>query len=210
MTDKLLNVYNEIDWNKSISMINTVGFLGYSLDEYNFSYDKRLKPNEVKTIMYSSILLAIAGGHYAILDVNKPSIDSEIIIRYSDWFFTTPLLIMMLTSYYDLPDSLTYELVFYNMMMIIFGLLYELNNNIIYWFIGTISYLMILYRMYIELPERYMFYKYFVLGWSLYGVIALMPSVDRLIYFNVLDFYNKLVFATEIRNKILKDIEDRI
>lgn len=190
-------------------MINTVGFLGYSLDEYNFSYDERLKDNERQALKYSSMLLAIAGAHYSILDVNRPSVDSEILIRYSDWLLTTPLLLLVLTSYYDLPDSISYELVFYNFVMILFGLAYELTDNYAFWAVGTFAYFMILKILYSELPEKGLFYRYFVFGWSLYGVIALMPSKDRLIYFNVLDLYNKLIFAMEIRGKIIKDVRKR-
>ena len=71
MNDKIITAINEVNWEKTVFMLNTVGFLGYAMDEHNFTYDPRLKSNEVKAIRYSSILLAIAGVHYSILDVSN-------------------------------------------------------------------------------------------------------------------------------------------
>lgn len=192
----------EINWKTSTSIINTIGFLAYALDEHNFSYTNLL-PHHKKSIRYSAILLAIASFHYAILDINKPSVTSELIIRYSDWLLTTPLLLLVLTSFYNLDDSISIELVVYNLIMIIFGFFYEMTGNMVLWSIGTFAYIAIVIRLWIVLPEKDLLYSFFIGGWSLYGVIALLPRQKRFIYFNLLDCYNKLIFAMVIRNKIL-------
>jgi bacteriorhodopsin len=209
MSIELNNIIKEIDFSQSIAMFNTVTFLSYALDEHNFSYDKRLLPHEVKCLRYSSILLAIAGGHYSVLDTSRLSESSDILVRYSDWIFTTPLLLMTLTSYYELSNEITRELVIYNLLMIVFGFIYELTNNYLYWFIGTASYLKIIYNLYHNLPEKDLFYKYFVFGWSSYGIISLLSHKNRIIPYNIMDSYNKLIFAMEIRHKIMNDITDR-
>lgn len=209
MSEKITSAFKEINWKTSTSILNTIGFLSYALDEHSFSYDTRLRDNEIKAVKYSSLLLAIASAHYAILDVSKPTVTAEILIRYSDWLLTTPLLLMTLSAYYNLSSNLTKELVAYNIAMIVFGFLYELTGNKIYWAIGTVAYIMIVYRLYHNLNEKDIFYKFFVLGWGGYGIISLMPPSKRLLYYNVLDNYNKLIFAMTIRHKILKNVAER-
>jgi bacteriorhodopsin len=209
MADKLIKTFSEINAKRYSSLINTVGFLSYSLDEYNFSKDPNLKKNEKEALTYSSILLLIAGIHYGIIYSNEPNTKSEILIRYSDWFFTTPLLLKVMTSYYDLSNKISYELIVYNLIMIIFGLIYELTDNINYWVIGVIAYLVLIYRLFSVLPKLDFFFRYFVVGWGLYGVVSLMERKDRLLSYNILDLYNKLVFAIEIRTRISTDINNR-
>ena len=198
-----------IDWKTTTSFINATGFLAYSLDETNFSKDPRLKNNEREALTSSSILLAIAGGHYAIIETNRPSEKSEILIRYSDWFLTTPLLLKVITAYYALSDTIEYELIAYNVLMVIAGLVYELTGKKIFWVIGVIAYLILICRLSSVLPDMDLFYRYFLFGWGLYGVVALMPRAERLLLYNFLDVYNKLVFAIDIRTRIEADILKR-
>jgi bacteriorhodopsin len=209
MTSALVTTVSEIDLKKALSLVNTVSFLAYSLDEHNFSEDPNLQKNEKNALKHSSTLLAIAGAHYAVIHSADLSVQSEILVRYSDWMFTTPLLLKVVTSYYDLSNSVASELITYNLIMLIAGLIYELTGNITFWFIGVAAYLRLIYRLHKVLPELDFFFKYFVVGWGLYGVVALMPRKDRLLTYNVLDFYNKLIFAIEIRKRIGKDMKSR-
>ena len=209
MADQLNKTISGINLKTTTSLINTAGFIAYSLDEFNFSKNADLKKNEKDALTYSSILLAIAGGHYAVIDSNRPDTKSEIIIRYSDWLFTTPLLLKVMTSYYELSDNVSYELIAYNLIMIISGLIYELTGNIKFWVLGTVAYIVLAIRLYAELSEYDLFFRYFVVGWSLYGVISLLPREQRLILYNFLDLYNKLIFAMEIRTRIGKDLDAR-
>lgn len=207
----LEDTYNQIDWTKSFSMINTVTFLSYSIDEYTFTkeYSLFLKPHEKRTLHYSSALLAIAGAYYSVLDVNRPTLESELVIRYGDWLFTTPLLLIVLASYYRLSIEKIYNLVALNVLMIVFGFLHESTDNIFYWYIGSLSYLGIVYLLWQYLDEKDLFYRYFLFGWSLYGLLTFLPLEKKLFYFTILDFYNKLMFAMEIRNKIVTDVNER-
>lgn len=209
MQSQLLNAFKEINFTQSLAMFNTVGFLGYALDEHNFSYDERLKDNEVDSLRYSSILLAIAGAHYTVLDTSNLSPSSDVLVRYSDWILTTPLLLMTLASYYKLPNEITRKVIIYNVLMIAFGFVYELTNNYIYWALGSAAYFGIVYELYNVLPERDLFYRYFVFGWSAYGIISLMPPQNRIVLYNIMDCYNKLIFAMEIRHKIIQDVKER-
>jgi bacteriorhodopsin len=209
MAEKIIKAISEVNLKNHTSLINTVVFLSYSLDEYNFSKDSRLKRNERNALLYSSVLLGIAGLHYSAINSSNLSIQSEILIRYSDWILTTPLLLKVLSAYYDISDAISYELIAYNLIMIISGLIYELTNNIRFWIVGVISYLKLIHRLYVVLPNLDFFFKYFVVGWGLYGIVALMPKKERLVIYNVLDFYNKLIFAVEVRLLISKNLRNR-
>jgi hypothetical protein len=209
MADSVMKAVKEINFKTTTTMLNTVGFLGYALDEHNFAYDERLRPNEVKSLRISSMLLAIAGVHYSMLDVSEPSPMSEILIRYSDWFLTTPMLLMVLCSFYELNESVQRELIIYNVLMIFFGFLYEITKKHSYWLIGTGAYALLVSRLYKLLPEHDLFYRYFVLGWSAYGLVSLLPIEKRFIPYNIMDGYNKLAFAMEIRHKIQDRIRQR-
>ena len=143
------------------------------------------------------------------MESSRLSIESEILLRYSDWLFTTPLLLKVIASYYELSDAITCELIVYNVVMVVSGVLYESTGNIKFWIAGVVAYLMLIFRLRTELPELDLFYRYFVIGWGLYGVVALMPRANRLILYNLLDFYNKLVFAIDIRNRIEVDLHGR-
>ena len=209
MGHQVSRTVSDIQWKRTTSFINSVGFLAYSLDEYGFSKDPNLQRNEREALTYSSILLAIAGGHYAIIDSNRLSVKSEILVRYSDWLFTTPMLLKVITSYYDLSETIACELIAYNSTMILAGLSYEVTGKISFWVAGVIVYLLLIRRLYTVLPHLDLFYRYFVFGWGLYGVVSLFPPADCLLLYDFLDFYNKLVFAIDIRTRIEEDLRRR-
>lgn len=198
----MTDVLSEIDWTKSLSMINSISFIALGLEEYTKSFE--FDGADKETLRYSSLLLAIAGVHYSILDVNKPTPLSETIIRYSDWILTTPLLLIVLGKFYDIPFEIIRVWVALDLIMIIGGIAYELTDDVTYWIVGTGAYFILLYNLFYQLPELDLFYRYFLIGWFFYGVIALLPDQqERFFYYNFLDFYNKFVFAYEIRLRIV-------
>lgn len=193
---------NNIDFTKSGSMVNSISFLSLSITEYIQSM--KIKNNLRHKTIYqtSSLLLFIAGIHYAILDVNRPTIEQEIYIRYSDWIFTTPLLLKVLGDYYNISQKKINIWIMFDLLMVITGLIYEKTGNVFYWTIGTISYFILLGLLYTQLPERDLFYRYFVVGWSGYGIVSRLERPNRPLYYNILDFYNKFVFAIDIQHKL--------
>lgn len=211
ITQDLTDVYKEINWMRSTSMINSIAFASYAIDEYAYIKENQqyLKPNEISALHYSSILLGIASFHYAILDVNKLKSSSEILIRYSDWLITTPLLLQVVCDYYQLSSEKRNILVILDIIMIIFGFLHEKTQNMLYWYIGTSAYMGIIGLLYTYLDDKDIFYRYFLFGWAGYGLLVFVHLEQRLIYFNMLDLYNKFVFAFHIRQKIIKDVNNR-
>jgi len=205
LNDEIKKVITEIDWTKSVSIVNSVSFLSLALQEFDATYDKldKLSASEIQTLRYSALLLSIAGFHYAILDVNKPSIESEMYIRYSDWILTTPLLLLVLGQFYNIPMETIKLWIVLDLIMIGGGIVYEKTDNLNYWAIGVVSYIALLGLLFKQLPEYDLLWRYFVIGWGFYGIIALLPVEQRFFWFNILDFYNKFVFAYDIRLRIL-------
>lgn len=191
-----------IDITKSLSIFNTITFLSLAVQELAELQNSRNYKRKNSVLVYSALLLGIAGFHYAILDVNKPNIKEELYIRYSDWIMTTPLLLVVLGNFYNISMKKISLWILLDLMMVINGLLYEINNNITFWYIGSLSYIFLLVILYKQLPEHDLFYKYFVVGWSGYGIVSLLPLEKRFMLFNILDFYNKFVFAYDINNRL--------
>jgi bacteriorhodopsin len=197
--------FNEINWIKSLSMVNTISFLGLSLEEFSTSLSKvhNYTTNDREIMRYSSLLLGVAGIHYSIISVSDLSKETELYVRYSDWLITTPLLLVVVGKYYDLDDSLIGTLVIYNILMILSGLIYEITGNINYWIAGTIFYLLLIYILFRNVKEDDgLFKNYFVYGWSLYGLVSLIDIEKRFFIYNFLDFYNKFVFGYHVRYMI--------
>ena len=51
--------------------------------------------------------------------------------------------------------------------------------------------------------------SYDVFGWAFYGPLVFLPIEQRVFYFNILDFYNKLIFAIDVKNRIINDVKNR-
>lgn len=192
----------EIDWNRTLSLLNSVSFVSFGIDEWNLRSDPRLLPNERAALTYSAALLGIAGAHYAALEVSRPLPETEIVIRYSDWLLTTPLLLMVVASLYEFDRATTVLLITLDVLMIAFGFIYEETNNRWWWALGTAAYIGLLIVLGRALPAKDIFYQFFVIGWAAYGLVALLPLEQRFVLFNLLDFYNKFVFAVVINGKI--------
>jgi bacteriorhodopsin len=196
---------NELDIVKTTSVMNTNLFLTLSVIEYVRSENKT-KPKKHKRIArISAIILFIAGLHYAILEVNKPSIELELYIRYSDWILTTPLLLIILGEFYEINKSTINQWILLDIIMVSGGLLHEKTENIVYWYIGTSAYLILLGLLSIQLPNYKLFTPFFLFGWAGYGIVSRFERENRIVYYNILDFYNKFVFAIVVE-KLLNDI----
>lgn len=194
-------IFKAIDFAKSTSMLNSISFISWSLSEFYQSTNTKNKRKK-DVMFYSSVLLFIAGFHYCILDVNRPSYDQEILIRYSDWFFTTPLLLLVIGKFYSIQIKTIYSWILFDILMILNGFIYEKTNQVKYWAMGVLSYFILLGLLYKDLPEREYYWKYFVVGWSSYGVVSRFDKSKRTIYYNIADMYNKLVFAIDIRTNL--------
>ena len=136
--------------------------------------------------------------------------------RYYDWLITTPVMLLTLMAYLDnntylnLKDFIKnnsndiIKIISLNCIMLLFGLLGELNyidynTAIILGFIPFIYYFNLIYKKYIyqknlSLDKKGLFY-FFIIIWSLYGIVAYLPYEKKNISYNILDIFSKNLFG---------------
>lgn len=135
--------------------------------------------------------------------------------RYLDWIVTTPTMLVTLMAYLDegkknnLSDFLvknkdfTIKIVTLNLLMLILGLLGELNkinyqNAIILGFIPFLYYFKLIYDEYIYKnisKDKIRLFWFFFIIWSLYGIAALLPYNEKNTAYNILDLLSKNLFG---------------
>ncbi len=150
------------------------------------------------------------------------SIKNITLFRYADWFITTPVMLITLMAYLTIkPDRPTKLIDFFsehktniiyvvllNITMLGFGFLSELipAHKILFVIIGFIPFAMYFYKIYKDYLQtdnkdihpiftRSRLFWYFVIVWSLYGVVAFLPYVQKNIGFNILDLFSKNAFG---------------
>jgi bacteriorhodopsin len=150
------------------------------------------------------------------------SIKNITLYRYADWFITTPIMLITLMAYLSIEPSKPTKLadfinnnsndiiyvVLLNAAMLLFGFLSELFpvHRILFVTAGFIPFIMYFYRIYKnylqeEHPDvhpiftRKNIFWYFVIVWSLYGIIAFFPYVIKNVGLNILDLFSKNAFG---------------
>ena len=146
--------------------------------------------------------------------------------RYIDWFITTPTMLVSTIVFFEYLNNKSktirlvdfikenkqdvLKIVSYNFMMLLFGLLGELQiiDNKIAVTIGFIFFYLtfkLIYDKYAyKTKEGMKLFNFLVVVWSLYGIAALMPLKAKNISYNMLDivsknFYGLFIYYT-IRN----------
>jgi bacteriorhodopsin len=137
--------------------------------------------------------------------------------RYYDWFLTTPLMLFSTAAYYGYlahekesekePFSvwtflnensqwIALMLVF-NVFMLLFGYLQEIGlisivSSSLFGYLSLLGAFGILYTKFVSKTpkQQILFYIMFIL-WSLYGIAAALPSLQKNISYNVLDIFAK-------------------
>ena len=137
--------------------------------------------------------------------------------RYYDWFFTTPTMLftlMVYLHYLKNPNKkqtllgfakkhqhIILQVILLNALMLVFGYLGETGKlptqwSVVLGFIPFIMYYSIIYHEFVkDNPNGEMFFWYFVIVWSLYGVAALLPYHSKNMMYNILDLFAKNFFG---------------
>ena len=147
------------------------------------------------------------------LYADKLTLENVTPIRYLDWAFTTPLLIVsfvLFTGYSATPgQKIKFTPLIYiiglNLGMLWFGYLGE-TGKMNFWLallIGFAFYAVLMYYLWDEYVKDSSdsdkaLYAVFVLIWGLYGVSYLLPLRSKNIAYNVLDLTSKAGFGVLI------------
>tara|TARA_B110000211_G_C14043363_1_gene537792 strand:- start:393 stop:1079 length:687 start_codon:yes stop_codon:yes gene_type:complete len=159
-------------------------------------------------------------------DININTIASR---RYIDWVITTPTMLLstiMFMKYEELNEKnsnkyiTSYNFVkeykedikkilSYNLLMIIFGYLGEINkiNKIYSISIGFCFFILcfnLIYNKFAKYSNKgKKLYKFLFIVWGMYGIAAMFPNIEKNISYNILDIIAKNFYGLYIYNEIL-------
>jgi bacteriorhodopsin len=171
------------------------------------------------------LVQVIEGIFYLWLAFNIKTVSNVTPKRYIDWFITTPTMLITLVCYLiylqkiptndenDENDELTFFdiikenkenigiIVFLNALMLLFGYLGESKiiktiYGVSLGFIPFILYYYIIYNNYAKYSESgYKIFFYFLIIWSIYGLVAFLPYYIKNTFYNILDLFAKNFFG---------------
>jgi len=198
-----------------ISLI--IQFMTGIIDYLGLQIDVPKEKNIYKDLLVTELgVQVIEFIFYIWMVINFNNIKNITPYRYFDWLVTTPIMLFTLTAYLDtnnyssLSEFLktnktdTTKIVLANLLMLIFGLLGELNFlnyevAIILGFIPFIYYFKLIWEKYIykkeTTPDRKVLFYFFAVIWTLYGLAAFLPYELKNISYNVLDLFSKNLFG---------------
>jgi len=135
--------------------------------------------------------------------------------RYVDWIITTPTMLITLLAYLSDQNKSTLKeyisknklfiskIIILNLSMMLFGLAGELNyinynTSIMIGFIPFVYYFKLIYDKYLSNntdKDKLKLYCVFLILWTLYGVVALLPYEQKNIAYNIIDLFSKNLFS---------------
>ena len=167
---------------------------------------------------------AVEGAFYAWLYYNIDRVKNITPKRYADWALTTPTMLVTLVAYIiylNAPSSGSLSLLqilrenaapiaqilVLNWLMLLFGYLGEVGviplvAGVALGFVPFIAYFYIMYERFIANDANIFInstsmkiYAYFLVFWSLYGIVAVLPYALKNTIYNVLDLFSKNFFG---------------
>ena len=151
--------------------------------------------------------------------------------RYFDWIITTPTMLINLIFYLiflqhkdnNTSDKLDFLTLFnkefdtiitvliLNWLMLLFGYLGEISVipilvGVSLGFVPFLIYYYIIYKKYALLSnDGYKIFFYFLIFWSLYGIVAVLPYKIKNTCYNILDLFSKNFFGLFLTYLILSN-----
>uniref|UniRef100_A0A6C0M295 Uncharacterized protein n=1 Tax=viral metagenome TaxID=1070528 RepID=A0A6C0M295_9ZZZZ len=179
---------------------------------------------------------AVEGAFYAWLYYNIDRVKNITPKRYADWALTTPTMLVTLVAYIiylnatqvSQPLSLLQilrenaapiaQIVGLNWLMLLFGYLGEIGvipllTGVALGFVPFIAYFYIIYERFIANDANMVInstsmkiYAYFLVFWSLYGIVAVLPYALKNTIYNVLDLFSKNFFGIFLSYLIITNV----
>lgn len=201
-----------------------IQFITGIADVYGLTFPKTASTRTLHELLRMELFVQVIEFIFYIWMIfNVHTLRNITIFRYYDWAFTTPLMLLtfigLVTIRPDRSETPTlWEIVqseketllsvwVLNFFMLAFGYMSEIHpsQQLLYVVLGTIPFLAyfgILYNKYIHdtdtIPSfvsRKGLFWYFFITWSLYGVAAVFPYVQKNIAYNLLDVVSKNFFG---------------
>jgi bacteriorhodopsin len=177
----------------------------------------------------------VEGGFYAWLYHNINTIKNITPKRYADWAITTPTMLITMVAYIIYLNSKTttttgslslvqilrenagpfVQILGLNWLMLLFGYLGEIGvipmiAGVAIGFVPFIAYFYIIYANFLNQSASsstsIKIYTYFLVFWSLYGVVAVLPYALKNTIYNVLDLFSKNFFGLFLSYLIIANV----
>ena len=128
-------------------------------------------------------------------------------LRYADWFFTTPMMLISLAYFLSINSDTTVKvgvmslIIVLNYIMLGVGYLGEVANlsQILATVIGFIPFFALFYMIYVNYVKNsavnHWVFGIYIVIWSLYGIIYLLPDEQKNLITNWLDLVAKGVIG---------------
>lgn len=191
--------------NKSYEVIFLM-FVSITILVYVRSTQHNLSEKDRLSLQLAAFVTTIASMHYYLMITSNENI---VQYRYFDWFFTTPILLIDLCLILDITElDFIIEIVGYNLFMLLFGYMGELNILSIFssTVLGFIPFVILFYKIYEKVKKqnntkeekkrKINIISIFALLWSFYGINHLnLSNLYQNGIFNILDLITKGFFA---------------
>lgn len=181
---------------------------------------------------------AVEGAFYVWLYNNIHTVKNITPKRYADWALTTPTMLVTLIAYLiylnDSGDRKSLSLlqilrenavqiaqiIGLNWLMLLFGYLGEVGviplvAGVAFGFAPFIAYFYIIYDRFIANANNtdntntsVKIYAYFLVFWSLYGIVAVLPYALKNTIYNVLDLFSKNFFGLFLSYLIVANVSN--
>lgn len=177
----------------------------------------------VDSLRLEMLVTAIQFTFY-ILILRNIKLEHMAITRYSDWFITTPLMLVSMSAYFlykkgerSVDDivkkykSQFVRMILSNIAMLASGYLGEIGviSKTTALVVGTAGFVVTFGIIYKELGGAgNNIFKLISLVWGLYGVAYLLPESEKNIMYNGLDVISKNLFAIFLASEISKANND--
>jgi bacteriorhodopsin len=168
---------------------------------------------------------AVEGAFYIWLFKNIHTVKNITPKRYADWALTTPTMLVTMVAYIVYLNSSTNneheslslirilrenaapitQIIVLNWLMLLFGYLGEIGAiplvaGVAIGFLPFIAYFYIIYERFIDSAKNQnntslKIYAYFLVFWSLYGIVAVLPHTLKNTIYNVIDLFSKNFFG---------------
>lgn len=174
-------------------------------------------------LVLETVVQMIQFSFYLWLVLNFSSIKTDIsIVRYYDWFFTTPTMLiglisfmayiytinnglptkdMSLLSIYNGNTNIINKILLSNVLMLLVGYLGELNiiSKVSGFLLGMLFLFYIFYYIYVVFVQqqpinKFLFWFNFIV-WSGYGIAYLLSHRNKNTMYNILDVFSKNINA---------------
>ena len=168
---------------------------------------------KIQTVLKLETAVCVVASIFYFIFIQKVNSESNIDwkgltdLRYADWFFTTPMMLVSLAYFLSINSDTTVKvgmmslIVILNYIMLGFGYLGEVSNLSRMWanILGFIPFFVLFYMIYANYVKnsvinQWVFGIYLVI-WSLYGIVYLLPDEQKNLITNWLDLVAKAVIG---------------